>query len=250
MNPKPSSKPKNKYGKKSNSKYRTKSYKKKTPVKGGFVIKRRIPLTSLWGTAVVANQLYFDISGGLATTFITPSTANLAESRVPNMYDIPFSIHFKLSELQNYTELTNISDKYKILSVKLKWNTYGQGAAFGSAYPATYIQYYTDHDDGVAPSISQMNQHMGTKTKNFKTNGSLMMGCRPLVAPIVQNTTAGVAAYAVPNKPMYINCTYPEVPHYSVKGVIRNFNWESGVNYHQQSITIDAEVTVALHDLQ
>lgn len=70
---------------------------------------------------------------------------------------------------------------------------------------------------------------------------------KPLPAVALYNGVSN--AYAVPRRSPYINSTNNAVPHYFVKGVIRNF-LAAGVATAAQSFTFDTNVCIHAKDLQ
>lgn len=189
------------------------------------------------------------------TTYSTPGAAGLINKNDPtgtclslgtpayitgtdNCYDIPFSMVFRLDQLMNSTDITNLADQYKIVSaiVKLHANWNLAGSSQTNAIP--FVEYIQDHDDGAVPAISLIREKMGVKTKYFGTSRPfILMGVRPRFADTIFNNGL-TSAYGVGSRKEWLNSQYPAVEHYAIKGVLHNvylpgsgtggtlFNWD------------------------
>lgn len=195
------------------------------------------------------------VGNGTLGQYIVPSSLSsqqsinlgtpIASSALANVFDVPFVLTFRLSELENFTELTSLFDMYKIVSCKVKV----QSTFFSSTQtttPVPFIDYIQDYDDNTMPSLSLMRQKMGTKSKYFGAKSHITMGVRPKPAQIVYNGTAN--GYATPARAVWINTTNNDVPHYAIKGVIRNLYLPASAN--QSPLTWDISYGVALKDVQ
>lgn len=141
-----------------------------------------------------------------------------------NCYDIPFAMKFRLDQLMNSNDITNISDQYKINSVKVKVHVNGQSTYYlgnaGSVQP--WIEYIQDYDDATVPTLAQIREKMGVRTKYFSgVSQAVTMGVRPRIADVVFGS--GVSnAYAINKRAQFLDCNYPNVEHYGLKGVLHN----------------------------
>lgn len=157
-----------------------------------------------------------------------------------NCYDIPFSMVFRLDQLMNASDITSIADQYKISSAIVKlhanFNLAGTGPQTG-AIP--WLEYIQDHDDGVTPTLAQLRERMGVKTKYFSaTKPYIQMGVRPRFADTVFQNGSSATGYGVGSRREWLNTTYSGVEHYGLKGVLHNvllpggadvascFNWD------------------------
>lgn len=217
---------------------RTKNYIVK---QGGFVITRKLPLITVTSGAVAGLFTLNDPT----STCLTLGTASASPGTV-GLYDVPFSLKFNLTQLQSYTDITSIADQYKINSVLVKLSSTYQ-ASTGVGQGPAWVEYIQDHDDGAVPSISQLRQKMGVKTKYFGPNRNcIKMGVRPRVADEVYNNGV-TTGYAVP-RAMYINAEYPAVEHYGIKGILHNMYSNGSSN--QGTIFADISFSVSAKDLQ
>lgn len=165
-----------------------------------------------------------------------------------NMYDVPFSVVARLDELANFTELTNLFDQFKITFMKVKVQAaYTTGT--GSVTPIPYIDYISDHDDGVPPVPLSFRDRMGVKTRYISSSRpAVTMICKPKVVVRGQLTAAGALNTNLVPRSTWINAAYPETEHYAIKGVIRNLIIPAAAN--NSLLTWDVSLGVALKDVQ
>jgi hypothetical protein len=223
---------------KSNRPLKRKLYKKKAYSTGGFYIRRRVPAIGLAGSTTVpslmssSNSTVFSLGTPVATT-----------NGSPNMFDVPFSMTFYLNQLDTASDITNIADKYRIVNAWVRLCTQNIGS---TGFSMPWVEYVRDADDNSVPSISQLTQKMGVRTTGFNQRGQLSFKVKPLPAPAVYNGVSN--GYIVPRKSPYINTTYDGVPHYGIKGIIRNvlLNGASSA----ANIQVDVQLTVHAKDLQ
>jgi len=231
--------------------------KRKAPkVRRGRYYKRRAARRNPNGGMFVVRkvkQLYtsnsLGVLGGYAVSSANNSIAVGTPQAVPNMtnvYDVPFTVTFRLDELENSTDFTGLFDQYKIVSCKVKI----QSTFFASTQtstPVPFVDYIQDHDDNSMPSLSLMRQKMGVTTKYFGSRSNITLGVRPKAAQLVYNgLTSG---YALPGRTgTWINASNPDVPHYSLKGILRNVYLPATVN--SSPLTWDISYGVALKDVQ
>lgn len=136
-------------------------------------------------------------------------------------YSIPFSMNFRLNQIINHTDVTNLCDAYKIKYVSIKLQYVKNNTNVGSPGPTPSVMWIQDHDDATIPtSVNAVREKMGVRTKRFGMNQEFKIGIQPRVADAIFGT-GPLAAYSVA-KPMWINSTYDNVQHYAIKGVITN----------------------------
>lgn len=206
-----------------------------------FVVRKVRQLTTSNSLGVLGNYV---VQGAATNTLVlgTPT----AVTGVTNTYDCPFTLTFYLNELENFADLTNLADQFKIVSAKVKV----QSTFFSSGQtstPVPFIDYIQDYDDNTMPSISLMRQKMGVKSKYFGSKSHITMGVRPKPAQVLYNG-ALASGYAVPSRAIWINTSNNDVPHYSIKGIIRNLFLPATTN--ASPLTWDVSIGVALKDFQ
>lgn len=131
---------------------------------------------------------------------------------------------FMLSNVQNYTEFTNLFDQYKITKVevllKLHTNTFFQLATDGTtainapvAFPTIYM--YNDHDDADTPTLVDMRQRQKVVRRVLRPNSVVKWSVRPSILNQLYRT-ALTTGYA-PKFNQFIDCSATDVPHYGWK---------------------------------
>lgn len=142
-------------------------------------------------------------------------------SSMANVYDIPFSMQFALTEVEGYADITTIADRFKITNVNIVVHGYNVSTVTsGLTYaPVPWLECISDYDDAVAPTIAAFQQKMGIKTKGFSQKGMLSFNVKPKVKLY---TTDGYTI--VPAKSQWVDSSTAQQPHFAVKGVIRNVN--------------------------
>lgn len=220
-------------------------YRYRPQNKGGLMIVRKMPETIIvnsalgtagitWGPTTPCVQLGTPVSYGVSA-----------------FYDVPFSISFRLNQLVNSTDITQLCDKYKIVGAYVRINhTAAQftatagGLASGTSANKPWIVSFTDHDDAVPPSVNFTQEHMGTKTKTFKNENSYIgLRCRPVPQ---EDVTGG---FIVPARPRFINSANPGVEHFAIKGVIKNM-WLPATADGSTQLRVDVALAVVGKDFQ
>lgn len=181
---------------------------------GYLNITRMTPSILIQNSATPGTPLVTDPTGSMVTL------GTLVPNPNGTTWDIPFSLQFNLAQLQNSSDITTLCDAYKIKYVRVKaWNTSSYGT---NGQITSRIKWITDHDDASPFTSAQLNEHMGTRTVGFYNDKCVQMGVCPRVAVPAYRDTPLPFAYAVPQS-MWINSSYNNVPHYSIKGLIQDF---------------------------
>lgn len=209
--------------------------------KGGFYLTRKLPVITLSSSSVAGLATLNDPTGTcLQYTVLGASPGTTGQ------YDVAFSLKFSLNQLQAFTDITQIADQYKINSVLVKLSS-GFQVATGVGAAVPYVEYIQDHDDASVPTLAAIRQKMGVKTKYFgPTRSMIKMGVRPRTADEVYSS--GVATAYGLNRPQWINCDYPAVEHYAIKGIIHNMYLNGTAN--QGLLSWDISFGVSAKDLQ
>lgn len=218
--------------------------------KRGFLsIVRKTQLITLSNTGVAGSPVLADPNINPVVTIGTPT---LSPGFGSDVYDIPFSMRFELSQLVAASDITSLADQYKIIGayVRLFYNITGASGGVGStAQSMPFVQHITDHDDATVPDVIQIRQKMGLKFKTFKNTSSYIgLMCRPV--PSSEIYAAG-AAYGIPGRAPWINSTNPTVPHYAIKGVLCQVPLPALSATNGQSVfTFDVALKVLAKDFQ
>jgi len=216
---------------------------------GGFNINRR------YDPIYITNGLINGVPENSNPGIISLGTPELNTTFGNDIYNLPFAMNFDLKNLAQYTDITSICDRYKIVGATVKIS-YNANQAWGSTAGSTGGGYYQGacmplvnfiqdyDDDGVVPT-AQFRAKMGIKQRVFKGGNDLVtMTVAPRPATSVYDS-----AFAVPNRSMWINTGYTSVAHYGIKGYFQNVPLGSNQQY-ASAFTIDVTLNVACKDLQ
>lgn len=209
---------------------------------GGFKVVRRIPAFALTPSQIAAGTIGTTNSTVLKLGAVVP-----AQSLAVNYYDVPFSLEMHLSDIDTFADITSICDKYRIGAAALNIIT-NPGSYFGGA-ALPYLQFVADYDDSTPPTASVLNQKMGLKTRTFNSTGMTKISLKPTPITTVLNATGGNLSAISPRVSPYLNSTAPDIPHYGLKGIIRNV-YLPGTSAAVQNIAFDISLSVYARDLQ
>jgi len=187
--------------------------------RSGFVyITRKAQLMTIGSSNVAGLPTNNDPTGTCVTLGAPEAVAGLS-----NTYNVPFAMKFRLNQLINFTDITNLCDQYKIVAALVKihcnWNNTNTA---NNVLGQPYITYGQDYDDGVVPTnVAALREKMGVKTKYFTASKPYInMGVRPCITFDVN--AAGATGLAVPKR-SWINSSFANVDHFGIKGVIHNW---------------------------
>lgn len=219
---------------------------------GGFAISRR------FNTIYATN----DITGGnLNSSNALVLTLGTPEQVLPasvDTFNVPFALTFSLKQLMQFTDITQICDRYKILGAIVKLS-YNANSAWGAAAGATggglqqanfmpVVNYVVDYDDATPQTVQQTLARTGLKQRVFKNgNSQVVMKVVPKCAPALYD--GATSAFAVPSKSVWINTGYPDVPHFGIKGYLQNVGLAPIANYYT-CFSWDITLRVHCKDLQ
>jgi len=212
--------------------------------KGGFTIKRKaIPaLVECTGTGGIQA---INTAGGASTSLVfgTP-VESYSSNSLNRVYDVPFAMTFALDQLFGYTDLTSISDRYRIANVQIKLHGYNVSQVNGAVNyaPSMFVEYVSDFDDNTVPSFAEFSEKMGTRSKGFNQQGMLTLNVRPRVPMMT-----GESHVAIPPRSVFIDCASPSQEHYGIKGLLRNV---SLYDVKSLGIKVHYVYTVTVRDLQ
>lgn len=222
-------------------------YKAKKLARGNGYLKmiRKLPIITASNLLGIAGNLQATDPTGTCLALGTP----VAKTGYTQIYDVPFSMKFSLDQVVNYVELTAIADMYKLknVMVRLECPFNVAQAPGGTATPLPYIEYIQDHDDDGVPNVASFRERMGLTTKYFSSSKpKITMGVNPKTTTLLYQS--GIAnGYSV-SKQVFINATSPAVPHYGIKGVLRNV-WIPAVA-NGSPFTFDISTKFVLKDIQ
>lgn len=211
---------------------------------GGMFVVRKLPQFVTQNTLGVAGT--YGIPTGQLTSCLTLGTVT-ASPAGGDIYDVPFALQFRMGDVVSSLDFQNVFDKYKITSAKVKVQT-TLNTAQQNTVPIPFIDYVADKDDWSPSTPADFREKMGTKTKYFSgSRPAITMGVKPVPAAEIYNTLT-FTGYAVPGRAPFINMAYPDVPHYGIKGVIRNLYLPAAIG--EATLTWDVSLGLALKDVQ
>lgn len=130
--------------------------------------------------------------------------------------------YFKLSNVLQNSDFTNMYDRYKINAIKLKIIPLSSQASVNGQGLLPTMVYHTDYDDAETPT-SDADVRVKQGAKEVRLDKPVSIFFRPKIADAILGASAGTA-YSVPKKAPYINMAYNTVPHYGLKMYFRNVN--------------------------
>lgn len=163
-----------------------------------------------------------------------------------NTYDIPFAMKFCLSQILNSSDITNICDRYKIKKTVIRIYFNSNGNSVQSSYSLPQITYVPDYDDASIPTPAAVREKMGAKIKYFNDKNFVTIVLYP--RPVSEIYNNGVTTAYAPKNQQWIDCAYPSVEHYGLKGVLQNVNLTSSP--FQVGFKWDVEHTIYGKDIQ
>lgn len=132
---------------------------------------------------------------------------------------------FKLSDLPNYTDFTNLYDQYRIVGIKVQvvnnmpanatvWNsTLGTPASY---FPGTVVTCI-DLDDGNTPTVNEVLEH-----ESALVHGNGRKYSREFIPAIAQSAYQGAFTGYTSRQNQWIDSNSPGVEHYGFKLGVKN----------------------------
>lgn len=217
---------------------------------GHLRLKRKMPEIHLYSSAPAGAAGFMGVSDPTGTCVTLGTATNVPG--VSGLYNIPFSMVFRLDQLPSYTEITTLADRYKLNSIvaKIRCNQNVQTLNQTTPNPSLpWIEWIADHDDGAVQTAAQFRERMGVTTRYFGASSKpVVMKCKPRTANLVFNN--GVTnAYVVPNKSQWINSSYAGIEHYAIKGILHEVSLP-GTIYAGSTFSVDVTFDVSAADIQ
>lgn len=126
-------------------------------------------------------------------------------------------VRFRLVDVPNVTEFTNLFDQYKIDGVKIHFLPRGNTAEVGTNQGIVKFFSAIDYDDITAPgSINDILQYENVKTTRSTQDHSRYI--KPKVAGLAYQTAVGNAYMP---KRGWIDCANTTVEHYGIKWALQ-----------------------------
>lgn len=175
-------------------------------------------------------------------TCITLGVPTLVSGALAGTYDVPFSLKFRLDQLSGYSELTALFDQYKINGVKANIaQFYNTSSVTSVGLP--WLETFNDHDNSIPELLGQVRQRMYTKSTYYSaTKQVAALYCKPKPSQAVySNITSGIVPGASGRVNPWLDCSFPNVEHYSIKGIIHNM-WLGNTGTNRFNIDVEMNV--------
>lgn len=237
----------NKVGKKT-LKYKRKTYAKKLaikkPLKNMYVYKRSGATLRIRHVSGDNGDVWrIEDAVGQLNPLYASGTAWGPES-VLGSYQNSFSLNARLGFVENYTDFTNLYDRYKILGVKVTFLYQISEATAGGQQILPTIMYAVDHDDNSPSTFSQMRQKQDMKRHILTANRPYSIYYKPKKMMMVSDTST--SSNSVITSTGWNNCDFPGINHAGLKFYLNNlYSGSSGVASTIQS-QLDIQVTYYL----
>lgn len=132
------------------------------------------------------------------------------------------AFQFQLNNLQNFSDLTNLYDQYKITKIimYLNWSplAYSTGLNDTSKTPelvAPMLMYVRDHDDSTPIALSDFKQIGKTKQIRIRPGKQYKIALTPSILTEAYRT--GVTTAYLPKYKQKVDMANPDVQHYGIK---------------------------------
>ncbi len=139
--------------------------------------------------------------------------------------DQNFGIAFRLSDVPDVTEFTNLFDQYRI-----NWVDYIimlKNPGTGGGYPTVY--FAEDHDSDSTPTFNELYSSQSLQVFQFNATQTMFkIRVRPNTLRAVFNGLVNGYERSPPGT--WVDCGNPSVPHYGVKYSINNYNSTNNAN--------------------
>lgn len=215
---------------------------------GNVRIVRKTVEQNVYNTAVAGTPAASASVVTIGAAYQTPAFAGSA------YYNVPFSIDCALSDVINFTELTSLADKYKINWVKVKAFATSNTASAGGTSQLPSMLWIKDQDDAAVPAsstagLNSIREKMGCNIRQFKQNGApISMFFKPKLSREVYNA-GGAAVGAEVTGPKFLDCAFPDIPHYGIKGFLQDVNLAATPTVYTQ-FKFDVTMSITLRDIQ
>lgn len=206
---------------------------------GFFRLVRRVPDQQITNTSTL----------GIATTVGSVITlGSPTYAGFPGYYHIPATATFKLSDIINSQDITNLFDKYKLSWVKIRVYCTSTTASAGSSVQLPSLQWIMDEDDNAMPTSSFLREKMGSKQRMFYPGKPISIYIRPKLATSLVNSSGSWQGNEV-SRSGFINSSNADVPHFGLKMCILDANLNSTSTAYTQ-FKFDMSYCIKARDAQ
>jgi len=138
--------------------------------------------------------------------------------------DQGYAQSFQLSDLSNYTEFTNLFDRYRFPSVEIVLDLVVPNTAGSTQFWPTVLMW-PDYDDATAPS--SLNSSLEVMSAERLQFSNAVTQFRRSIVPHVDVAalqSGGTSAAALSAQTPWLDCGAPSIAHYGVKMWIKNYS--------------------------
>lgn len=216
--------------------------------KGRRRVRKSRPGRALKVTKVLNVLRTYDLTGstqfdkGDALSVGAGYLAHITNATFPIVNYGSFGAAFRLSDLPDYTEYTNMFEQYRVNKVTLKITPMATEVSAGGAVSSTATQsavifhYCLDYDDAARPTASAagvdaLRQRSGYRMRNvYAGNGKpIIISFSPKL--LEEAYQSGVGTAYQPKKSSWIDEGYPNVLHYGVKCITESVSGGSAMQH-------------------
>lgn len=165
---------------------------------------------------------------------------------LPNTWEFGMSSSFQLNSVIDYTDITQLFDRYKITGIALKLHYLASGGLATGAVSLPTVHYAYDFDDADIPGTLQtVITKAYCKTRVLNANRPTKIYLKPRLSKEIFNSPVSTGYSS--EKPCWLDCNSAGVPHYGVKFWITE--WNGGVD-NNNALRIQPIYYLALKDTQ
>lgn len=220
-----------------------------TMQRGYLKIVRKCQEFWLQNTAVSGVPRIGWISGGAEVNYtgtiltLGPNTISMNGSA-----DIPFQMKFALSDIISYSDIATLADNYRIKGVYIRIFPNFTDSTLGSLFSYPSLNYIIDKDDAAVPTVTQLREKMGVKTRTFKPGQYIGISLPyPNFQVQVQDSTGTTTGLPLGNK--YLDCSDVNIPHFGIKGYFGNVDLPT-TNIAKVSFKFDVAMCIEAKNFQ
>jgi hypothetical protein len=153
---------------------------------------------------------------------VTGGAMSATTSGVANNYICGGAMQFRITDVPNYTDFTNLFDQYRIDQVDIEISNIFNTASVGNTLAGTVmpsIMYAPDFDDAVIPTTAaSLMDRQRAKQWTFRGSGNpLRFSVKPRLANLTYRTGGTTVGYTVAPDSTWINQSFTDVPYYGCK---------------------------------
>lgn len=192
------------------------------------------------------------LAGG--TTLWNVGSASLSGGLMAGLYDVPFSKAFQLNDVINSSDFTALFDTYYIkrVSITVRCSTLAVGSQAGTVMLTNpTIYWYTDYDDNTLPSVNDVRERMGVRSKQLVPGRAVRISCVPRADIPVYSAAGALSGAAVGRGKQWLDTGVANIPHYGIKGMIASLDCRAvAAGTAGFQLTFETKYTFGLRDVK